>query len=86
MIDGQDHGVGHFPRRNAQRHSGTHAERPGFIGCGGHHRPFRGVAPTADNDRLARKLRPPEHFDRRDELVEIDVQHPPDSAHATSVP
>ncbi|MCU1531087.1 MAG: hypothetical protein JWO49_658, partial [Arthrobacter sp.] len=36
--------------------------------------------------RLARQLRPPEHFDRRDELVEIDVQHPPDSAHATSLP
>ena len=66
--------------------SGTHAERPGFVGCGRHHGAFRGVAPTADNDRLASKLRPPEHFDRRDELVEIDVQHPWDSAHATSVP
>ena len=67
-------------------HPGAHAESPGFVGCGRHHGPFRGVAPAADNDRLARKFGPPEHFDRRDELVEVDVQHPPDSVHATSLP
>ncbi|GAB3556882.1 hypothetical protein GCM10027405_00700 [Arthrobacter alkaliphilus] len=84
MIDGQYDGVRHFPGRNAQGHAGTHAVGPGLVGRSGHDSPFRGVSSTADNDRLARKLRPAEHFDRCDELVEINMQHPRDSARAAA--
>ncbi len=45
------------------------------------------VASTADDHRFARELGAAQHFDGRDELVEVDVQHPrvPPLVHATSL-
>lgn len=38
--------------------------------------PLGGVAPAADDDRVARELGVAQHLDRREELVHVDVQHP----------
>jgi hypothetical protein len=37
---------------------------------------------TADDDRQPRELGTAQHLDRRDELVEVDVQHPTGAAGA----
>jgi hypothetical protein len=53
------------------------AERPRFVRGRRDHLPASGgVAGASDDDRETAQLRPPPDFDRRDELVEVDVQDP----------
>ena len=46
----------------------------------------RRVARSADDHRQPGQLRTPQHLDRRDELVEVDVQDPARRWHHSSVP
>jgi hypothetical protein len=52
------------------------AELARLVGGGRDDGAFGRVAPPADDHRLAGELGMPQHLDRCDELVEIDVQHP----------
>jgi hypothetical protein len=73
----QDDRARRLARRQPQRHARTDAERPRLVGGRRHHRAFRRVAAAADDQRHAGQLRTTEHPDRRDELVEVNMQHPP---------
>ena len=84
LVGRQEHAVRAAAQRLGERHAGVHAEGPGLVRRRGHHlpRPPR-VAVAADDDGQAGELGPPAHLDGRQELVEIDVQHP---AAALAVP
>ena len=73
---GQEHGVGAAGARGAQRHAGPDAVLPRDVGRGGDDAAPGRVPVPADHHRALRQLRAPQDLDRRDELVEIDVQHP----------
>ena len=73
---GRNTASGHFRRRGAQRHPGADAELARLVRRGGHHAALGRVAAAADHDRQPGQLRPAQHLDRGDELVEVDVQHP----------
>ena len=73
-VDGEEHGVGASFEGRAERHPRSDPERPRFVGGGGDDAAFRRVAVAADDDRPAAELRPPEHLDGREELVEVDVE------------
>ena len=80
-VDRQEDGVGALLQRGAERHAGTDPERARFVRRRRYHAAFRRVAVPADHDRSPGELRPAEDLDRRDELIEIDVEdeplHPP---------
>ena len=88
-VDREEHAVGTSLQRRAQRHRRPHAELTGFVGGGGDDPTLGGVAVTAHDHGLAPQLGMPEHLDRGDELVHVDVEdpagHPPSMAHAADV-
>ncbi len=55
----------------------------GFVGSGCHDAALGRVAIAADNDRAAPQLRSAQDLDGRDELIEVDMQHP--AGHHSSV-
>ena len=75
-VDRQEHRVGALAGRDPQRHAGADAELAGLVRRRRHHAALGRVAATADDDRQPRQLGAAQHLDRRDELVEVDVQHP----------
>jgi hypothetical protein len=75
-IDRQEHAVRAAPCRRPHRQPGVHALQPGLVRGGRDDAALGRVPVAADHDWLAPQLRPPQHLDRRDELVEVDVQHP----------
>jgi hypothetical protein len=52
------------------------AELARLVGGRADDAPLGGIAVAADHDRLSPELRPSQHLDGREELVEVDVQHP----------
>src|SRR5262249_13214696 len=64
------------PGRRPQRHPGADPVLAGGVRRGRDHAALRRVAATADDHRLPDELGPPQHLHGRDELVEVDVQHP----------
>ena len=73
----QEHGVGTATPRLAERHARVHAELPGLVRGGGDDLAGpTGVAVTADDHRSAGQLGSAPHLDRRQEVVEVDVEHP----------
>ena len=64
-------------RGRAQRQAGVHAILPGLIGGRAHHAALGRVAVAAHHDGPPAQFGVPQHLDRRDELVEVHVQHPP---------
>ena len=57
---------------------------PGLVGRGAHHAALGRVAVTAHHDGPPAQFGMPQHLDRRDELVEVHVQHP--ARHAPLLP
>jgi hypothetical protein len=53
-----------------------HAELAGLVGGGAHHAPFGRVPVAAHDDRFAPQFGPAQHLNSREELVEVDVEHP----------
>jgi len=60
-----------------QAEAGVHSVPAGLVGGGGDHAALCRVAVPADYHRTAAQLGSPQDLDRRDELVEVDMQHPP---------
>jgi hypothetical protein len=54
----------------------VHAELTRLVRGGADDTPFGRVPVTTDDDRLALEVGIAEHLDRREELVEVDVEHP----------
>ena len=53
-----------------------HAVRTGFVRRRADHTALGRISVTTDDDRASAKLWPAKHLDGRDELIEVDVQHP----------
>ena len=69
--------LGALPGGDAQRHARVHAVGARFIGRAGHYLARLGwVTIAADDHGEADELGAPSQFDRREELVEVDVQYP----------
>ena len=75
-VDRQEDRVGALAQRDPQRHARADAELPGGVRRGRHHAALGRVAAAADDDRQPLELGVPQDLDGRDELVEVDVQHP----------
>ncbi len=75
-VDGQEHRVGASACRRAQRQAGLHAELPRLVRRGAHHTALGRVAVAADDHGPTAQFGVAQHLDRRDELVEVHVQHP----------
>jgi hypothetical protein len=60
-----------------------HAMRARLVGRGADHAPLSRIAVAPDNDRPAAQLGAAQQLDGRDELIEVDMQHP--AGHATSL-
>jgi hypothetical protein len=75
--------VGAAARRQPQRDARVHAELACLVRRGRDHRPLGRVAASADDHGLSGQRRVPQHLDRGDELVEVDVEHP--SRHMTII-
>ena len=73
---GRNTASGHLRCGDPQRHAGADAELAGRVRRRRHHAALGRVAAAADDHRQALQLGVPQHLDRRDELVEVDVQHP----------
>ncbi|AEG44776.1 hypothetical protein L600_001800000470 [Isoptericola variabilis J7] len=82
VVDRQHDRVRHLADREAQRHAGADAERARLVRRGRDHGPLPRVAAPADDHRLAGELRAAQDLDRDEELVQVDVQHPPEGARA----
>ena len=80
----EEHRVRQPLGRRPQRQPGVHAVLPGLVGRGAHHAALGRVAVTAHHHGPAAQFGMPEDLDRRDELVEVHVQHPP--RHAPLLP
>jgi hypothetical protein len=68
----QEGGVGAAPARLVRRHRRAHPEHPGLVRRGRHDAP---LAHAPDHDRLAPQRRLVALLDRREERVEVEVQH-----------
>ena len=76
LSTGRKTASGHRAQRRAQRQSGVHAVLASLVRRGADHTALGRVAVTTDDDREPAQLRPAQHLDGGDELVEVDVQHP----------
>ena len=75
----QEHRVGRRaepPRGGAQRQPRVHAVLAGLVRRRADHAPLGRVAVAAHHHRPPAQLGVAQHLDRRDELVEVHVQHP----------
>src|SRR5579875_2911098 len=61
-----------------------HAVRPGLVGGGADHPALGGVTVAADDDRPPPQFGTAQHLHGRDELVEVEMQHP--GRHASVLP
>ena len=75
-VDGQEHAVGASLQGRAQRHARSHAELPSLVRRRRDDPALRRVAVTADDHRFPAQLGVPQHLDRSDELVHVDVEDP----------
>lgn len=74
-VDGRDDPPGGL-RGQPQRRARADAERAGLEGGRRHDRPLSRLAAAADDQGQAGQLWMAQHVDRRDELPEVDMQHP----------
>jgi len=58
----------------------VHSALPGLVGGRRDNTALGRIAVSADDHREAPQLRMPQHLDRRDELIEVDVQDPTGTA------
>ena len=75
-VDRQEDRVRALLVRRAQRHARPDAELPGLVGRRRDHRALVDDAAAADHDGLARQLGLAQDLHRRQEHVEVDVEHP----------
>ena len=74
-VDREEDRVGVALVRGSERHRAPDPERARLVARGRDHPALARIAVAADDDRPALELGATEPFDRRDELVEIEVEH-----------
>ena len=79
-VDGQEDRVRALLVRRPQRHAGPDPELARLVRRRRDHRALVDDPAPTDHDRLAGQLRLAQDLDRRQEHVEVDVQHPPGHA------
>ena len=76
-IHRQDHRIGNLARGDPQRHPRPDTVLARLVRRRRDDCSLGGIAASADDHRLAGEFRMPQHLDGGDELVEVDVKHPP---------